>query len=480
MGLNYNNINEVDWILENNKAISLLKKDNASLIVSFLFSAFKSRNKTNYYSSEITSLLSDFIYQINIEKSRFPKDAKYYLETWTKDGFLRQYYDKSDEAIFELTPSTENALRWLTELNKPEFVGTESRLLQIFDLLNELATKSTDDIDLRKKQLQNEKAKIDRELQKIESGIYEKYDQRKIVEQFLFLEEIIGKLLSDFRQTEENFRTLNLKAREDQIKKTQSKGKFIEEVFRTQDLILETDQGKSFKAFYEFLMNPQKQNDLEELTQRILSLGELTSYKRNNQLELLKENLIESGEKVNRTTNLLIEQLRKFLDSKHYLENRKIADIIEGIEKMALDIRNSPPTEKDFLEIDDKPHFNFSMEQKLWEPVKKAKLSTDAIESADDEIDIDAMFKQQYIDPEVLKDRIKLMLKGKKQISLKDIVSEIPIEKGLTEVIAYFSIATNYEKKSRAVINEETKETIEYSNNGRLAKVDLPQTIFLA
>lgn len=480
MALNYNNINEVDWVFENNKAISLLKKDNASLIVSFLFSAFKTRNKINYFSSELTSLLSDFLYQINLENQRFPKDAKYYLEIWTKDGFLRQYYDKSDEAIFELTPSTENALRWLTELNKPEFVGTESRLLQIFDLLTELSVKSTDDVELRKQQLIKDKARIEGELAKIDAGIYERYDQRKILEQFLIIEELVGKLLSDFRQTEENFRQLNIKAREDQIKKNQSKGKFIEEVLRTQDLILETDQGKSFRAFYEFLMNPQKQNDLEELTQRILSLNELVAYKRNNQLEQLKDNLIESGEKVNRTTGLLIEQLRKFLDTKQYLENRKVAEIMEEFEKLALDVRNDPPTEKDFLLIDDKPSFNFSMEQKLWEPVKKIKLATDVENADDDEIDIDALFKQEYINPEVLKERIKMLLKGKQQISLIEIVNQIPIEKGLTEVIAYFSIATGYEKMNRAVINEETKESIEYIINGRKARVDIPQTIFLA
>ena len=134
MAVNFSDIKEVDWVLENNKTISLLKKDNASLIVSFLHYFFKSKNKSSYLSNDLISHLSDFLYRINQEKERFPKDAKFYLENWTKDGFLRQYYDKED-ALFELTPATENALRWLAELNKPEFVGTESRLMQIINLL---------------------------------------------------------------------------------------------------------------------------------------------------------------------------------------------------------------------------------------------------------------------------------------------------------------------------------------------------------
>lgn len=478
MAVNFSDIKEVDWVLENNKTISLLKKDNASLIVSFLHYFFKSKNKSCYLSNDLISHLSDFLYRINQEKERFPKDAKFYLENWTKDGFLRQYYDKED-ALFELTPATENALRWLAELNKPEFVGTESRLMQIINLLKELTIKSSDNVELRRTELVKEKEKLEQELLKIEKGEYEKYDKRKIVEQFLLLEEVVGKLLSDFRQIEENFRTLNVKAREDQIKKNLSKGKYLDEVFRTQDLIMETDQGKSFNAFYEFLMNPNRQEDLESLIVQILSIEELRDYQRNNQLELLKENLIDSGERVNKTTRVLIDQLRKYLSSQAYLENRKIAELISDIEKTALEIKNNAPSEKDFLLLDDKPTLSFPIEQSLWEPIKKVKLSNVQIEEADDDIQIDALFDQEYINPEVLKDRIKRALRDKAQVSLKDIIMENPIEKGLAEIISYFSLATQDEKKNKAVINENNKEQLSYEINGKIFQIELPQTIYL-
>ncbi|MDP3556512.1 MAG: DUF3375 domain-containing protein [Bacteroidota bacterium] len=478
MAVNFSDIKEVDWVLENNKTISLLKKDNASLIVSFLHYFFKSKNKSSYLSNDLISHLSDFLYRINQEKERFPKDAKFYLENWTKDGFLRQYYDKED-ALFELTPATENALRWLAELNKPEFVGTESRLMQIINLLKELTIKSSDNVDLRRNELVKEKEKLEQELLKIEKGEYEKYDKRKIVEQFLLLEEIVGKLLSDFRQIEENFRTLNVKAREDQIKKNLSKGKYLDEVFRTQDLIMETDQGKSFNAFYEFLMNPNRQEDLESLIVQILSLEELRDYQRNNQLELLKENLIDSGERVNKTTRVLIDQLRKYLSSQAYLENRRIAEIISDIEKTALEIKNNAPSEKDFLLLDDKTTLSFPIEQSLWEPTKRVKLSNVEIEEADDDVQIDALFDQEFINPEVLKDRIKRALRDKAQVSLKDIIMENPIEKGLAEIITYFSLATQDEKKNKAVINENNKEQLSYEINGKIFQIELPQTIYL-
>ena len=313
MSINFSNIAEVDWILENNKTLTLFKKDNASLIISFLYQSFKVKNKSSYLSNDLISNLSDCLFKINNDndsrKERFPMEAKFYLDNWAKEGFLRQTYIRED-AVFELTPATEKALNWLTELNKPEFVGAESRLLQIFDLLSEISIKSSDDIELRKSELLKEKAKIDDELFKIQGGEYEKFDARLIKEKFSLLEESVGKLLSDFRQIEENFRSLNTKAREDQIKKNLTKGKYLKELFLDQDIIMNTPQGKSFEAFYDFLMNPGKQDELDELIDKILSLDELKEVKNNNQIGMLKENLVDSGDKVNKTTRSLSVSLR--------------------------------------------------------------------------------------------------------------------------------------------------------------------------
>lgn len=482
MSINFSNIAEVDWILENNKTLTLFKKDNASLIISFLYHSFKVKNKSSYLSNDLISNLSDYLFKINNDsdsgKERFPMEAKVYLENWAKEGFLRQTYIKED-AVFELTPATEKALNWLTELNKPEFVGAESRLLQIFNLLRELSIKSSDDIELRKNELLKEKSKIDEELLKIQSGEYEKFDERLIKEKFSLLEESVGKLLSDFRQIEENFRSLNTKAREDQIKKNLTKGKYLKELFMDQDIIMNTPQGKSFEAFYDFLMNPGKQEELDELIDKILALDELKDVKNNNQIGMLKENLVDSGDKVNKTTRSLSEQLRRFLDSTSFQESKRVLEIINEIEAVSLSIKNNPPAEKDFMLIDDKPKLSFPMEFELFSEDRKVKFNIGNIQVSDETFEVEALFKQQYIDPRVLIDRIESLLKNKKQITLKEIVEEIPVEKGLAEIIAYFSIATNKEKNLKAVINEEQKERIPYFVKNERFEVEIPQTIFI-
>ena len=67
--------------------------------------------------------------------------AQRYLDAWASDehAWLRKYYPAdSDEVHYDLTPATERAIDWVVELGTRRFVGTESRLMAIFDLLHQL------------------------------------------------------------------------------------------------------------------------------------------------------------------------------------------------------------------------------------------------------------------------------------------------------------------------------------------------------
>ena len=79
-----------------------------------------------------------------------------YLNEWTANerGWLRKHYPPgSDEAHFELTPATERTIAWLASLAKRPFVGTESRLLTLFDLLRQMSEGSEADPQARIREL---------------------------------------------------------------------------------------------------------------------------------------------------------------------------------------------------------------------------------------------------------------------------------------------------------------------------------------
>ena len=71
----------------------------------------------------------------------FPKPALEYLNDWAvpDKGWLCKFYRAgTDEAQFDLTPASEKTLAWLEQLSERQFVGIESRLLALFDLLKQM------------------------------------------------------------------------------------------------------------------------------------------------------------------------------------------------------------------------------------------------------------------------------------------------------------------------------------------------------
>lgn len=69
------------------------------------------------------------------------------LDLWSNDsqGFIRKYFElNQDEAMTELTADTERALEWIQNLEKREFVGTQSRFLSIYENMKRIADQTED------------------------------------------------------------------------------------------------------------------------------------------------------------------------------------------------------------------------------------------------------------------------------------------------------------------------------------------------
>ena len=137
MEYTYDDIN----ILIQDAPLKLLRATYAPLIISFLYQSFKKNNKDTITNTELKTALSDYLYNLNLTlgETAFPGTAQEYLDTWANMDFLRKHYiTTSDEPVFELTPASEKALGFIKELEKREFIGTESRLIKIFNYLNEI------------------------------------------------------------------------------------------------------------------------------------------------------------------------------------------------------------------------------------------------------------------------------------------------------------------------------------------------------
>lgn len=471
----------LDAMRRRHPAWRLLAADHAPFAIAFLHDAFTKPNRRTLAQSELGARLENYLYAIRAQlgEAAYPGAAGYYLNEWADDGrgWLRKFYpDGSDEPHFDLTPASEKAIEWLTTLEQKQFIGTESRLKTIFDLLQQMVRGTETDPAIRIAELERRRAEIEDEIMRIRKGEIDLMDATQIKERFYQMEQTARALLSDFRQVEQNFRDLDRLVRERIARREGGKGELLESVFGEHDVIVDSDQGKSFRAFWDFLMSPARQEELTDLLERMLSLGPIAETNPDQRLRRVHYDWLEAGEAAQRTVARLSEQLRKYLDDQAWLENRRIMTIIRGIEQQALALRNAAP-DGDFMTLSDTaPTITLVMDRPLYTPPLKVRIVQQSIEDGGDGIDAGALFEQVYVDKAALDARIRRALQVRDQVALTALLAEYPLEQGLAELVAYLSLAAD---DSKALIDESRTQTVSWTDGqGRTRQASLPTVIF--
>lgn len=464
-------------LYRNDKTLQILRAESFPLLVSFFHLAFKQQDRIYYSQQELKNLLGDYLYRLQqLDINDYTNDPVDYLQQWAKAGYLRRYYDTGDEPVYELTPAAENALKWLEDLNKQQFVGTHSRLIQLFNLLKQIVAKTETNYE-RVQRLEAERAILDIEIENAKKGIYDRPDDRRIKEDYLLAEETARRLLADFRQVEQNFRELDRDTRQAIIKTSLAKGKLLDEIFERQDFLWSTDQGKSFKAFWQFLMSSSMQEELEQLIAKINLLPAIRSLSHDLTIDRLKTNLVDAGDKVNRTNDGLLEQLRKFVEQKSLLDSKRILHSIEEIESLLLELKDDLDPQEPLLEIGSVFRPIFLMERPLFTPpVKLVFKQADIAEGASD-AQTEVLFEQFFIDIEQLATNVNQLLKHASQVSLEDVITRYKPTKGVAEVLGYMQVAVRGEKHH--VYHEKSSRfLIENIDKGRQFTIEMPTVIF--
>ena len=474
----------ISQLLKSHTSIRLLKADNAPLIISFLFETFK-ENFTNQgeggiKEKELADRLADMLYVLNDSNKIYPKQPNEYLTDWANAGFLRKYPGKTDEFVYELTPATELVFKWIDSLDKREFIGTESRLKYLFERMQELVGKTQMDVTERLARLEAQKQALEQEIENIKEGKLETMDDRQIKEEYYLIEDTAKSLLADFKEVEQNFRDLDRNFRRQIITSSQSKGEVLSDLFEQQDFLSQTDQGKSFTAFWEFLLSQSKQVEFEQLLTRMLEIPVVQQIRNENfRMELLRNNLIEAGDRTNKTTNSLWGQLRKYLEHKSFFENKRIPEqISEGL-KLIFEHPEIDFTKLPALEVDETIRINLIADQPLYMPPEQVKFKKQPMQEGKASGGNELLYEQFEINIPKLKDHIKqLLLRKHGPVSLPELIREYPIEKGIAEVVAYLDIASKNEKRCTVSPNEQDEILILNAQTGHRFQVKIPKIIF--
>jgi flagellar motility protein MotE (MotC chaperone) len=429
-------------------AWKLLRSDHSVLVASFLYRVFVAPNVRVMAAADLAEALEDELYALRQQhgEGTFPKAGLDYLNDWAAPdkGWLRKFYRPgTDEPQFDLTPATEKAIAWLAQLSERQFVGTESRLLTLFDLLKQMSEGSEADPAKRVADLHKKRGEIDAEIARVQSGDVPLLDDTALKDRFQQFTQGARELLADFREVEHNFRQLDRRVRERIALWEGSKGTLLEDIMGERDAIGDSDQGKSFRAFWDFLLSSRRQEELTALLDRVLELPAVAALKPDARTRRVHYDWMEAGNLTQRTVAQLSQQLRRFLDDQAWLENRRIMDILHGIESKALALRDSRLADNVMQMDAPTAAIDLAMERPLYTPAIKPVIAGLALQAGDEDIDPSALFGQIIVDEARLARHIRHALQDKAQITLGELVATQPLQQGLAELVAYLQLGSD-------------------------------------
>lgn len=476
----------LDALRTHHPAWRLLRSDHAPLVASFLHRVFVAPNVRVMAAADLAEALEDELYalRVHLGEAAFPKPALEYLNDWAASdkGWLRKFYRPgTDEAQFDLTPATEKAIAWLAQLSERQFVGTESRLLTLFDLLKQMSQGSETDPAKRLAELHSRRDEIDGEIARVLAGDVPLLDDTAVKDRFQQFMQGARELLTDFREVEHNFRQLDRRVRERIALWEGSKGALLEDIMGERDAIADSDQGKSFRAFWDFLLSSRRQEELSELLERVLALPAVAELNPDARTRRVHYDWMEAGEHTQRTVAGLSQQLRRFLDDQAWLENRRIMDILHGIESKALALRHGPPGGNVMDMAEPCAEVELAMERPLFTPAIKPVIADLALLAGEEDIDPAALFDQVVVDKALLTRHIRHALQDRAQITLGELVSRQPLQQGLAELVAYLQLGSD---AFTSVVDEDTIEPIRWQaltadGQATTRSARLPRVIFM-
>jgi hypothetical protein len=469
---------EIDRLQAHHPAWVLLRSPHAPLILSFLGRVFIDGNLGGQPAQTLVGLLDDELYAINspVEGDPpFPRPAQAYLDEWAspEKGWLRKYYPAGvDEPHYDVTPAVEKAVLWLKDLRRREFVGTESRLNTLFELLRQMVFGADTDPDSQLTDLRRRRAELDEQIARAERGEVALLDATSQRDRYYQFARNARELLADFREVEENFRILDRRLREQIAGWSGSKGALLDEVLTSRNSITESDQGRSFQALFDFLLSHQRQVELTELLERLSEITQIDDL--DQRLRHVHFDWIDAGERTQGTVRLLSEQLRRFLDDQVWLENRRIFDLLHSIEATAVELRHEPPgltMEMPAMAVE----VNLPFERPLYSPVAPVSLTSDAVEVGSADFDASALLDQLHVDTEVLASTVRSTLRERSQVGLPSLVADHPLHQGLAELIGYLSLT---DPAFDVVFDEQTRGQVGWTDDDVERVADTPAVTF--
>ena len=472
--------------LRNSPSVALLRARNCGIITEFLAEVFGDMPAVSH--ENIHSLLAEYLNSHEFEDEEesdilytdtYEEKASKYIRNWTDSGFLTNYRNEDGEIYFELSSHSSKVLDWLAGLKQEEYIGTESKFKSIISQLRELVEYTNEDREKRLQLLVDKKMEIEHQIQQLQMGedikVFEEYE---IVPRFQQINKLAKELLTDFKDVDDNFKNIIKEIYQKQIDPTLKKGGILQYTFDALDELKSSSQGKSFYAFWEFLLAREMQSELDTLiTDLFRTLKEKNIDGGDTFLQNMVEYLYESGRKVYQTNDKMADKLSRIIRENEISRSDVSKRLVQEIKNTLIEISKKGQKPDVSLSVDDGMEISIPFDRKITfeqnENTEYDSIPETETLSIEDLGELGKVFSNVYVDRKILVKNIRETMKGKSQVTLLDVVEQFPLKQGLPELFAYFGALGQFQHKT---VNEEKRQAIVFDHQNK-KRIRIPEVI---
>jgi Protein of unknown function (DUF3375) len=385
-----------------------------------------------------------------------PQSAQAYIAHWLSQGYLeRRFPSGAAEEEFELSASAVEAIRFISSIERPHSMATESRLALVISALVQLAEETDSDRDRRVQRLLVERARIDIEIESAKRGEIRVLSDSSALERTREIVSLAEGLVDDFRRVRDQFDRLNRDLREQLVESEGRRGDVLDSLFAGIDLISESDAGRTFSAFWRLLTDPGRSATLEEAVDTVLSrefLSQVDSRQRSF-LRQLTRTLLEQGGMVHEVLQTLARSLRHFVQSREFLEQRRLNQLLRDAQRVALSLKDAVKA-TEMLEYTLELTTSRLRSHAQWQLFDPSVHALGGGMEFGDALSIDfetigELIAQSEIDFRNLKGNIRSVLTIQSQASIGQVLDRHPATQGLGSLVGLVALGSRHGVRGR-------------------------------
>ncbi|WP_374163925.1 DUF3375 domain-containing protein [Arcticibacter sp. MXS-1] len=484
------NKEDIEFILKSSISVQIIRLKNSRWVLPFLFSVFKEENRFIIDEGQLIQLLTDrlssqenSLEDLDEVHIQFGEDelsrSRKHIQNWVEKRILQDIPDPEGNTRYQLSSYTEKVLQWLQSLQVRKHVGTESRFKLLVNSLREIVENTEDDKARRLQMLKERRAELDKEIKAIELGIRpEFYTNSQVQERLDLFNRLCYELIGDFREVEDNFKQIHRSIVEQHTRAEQNKGEILGFAFEAYDALRKSNQGKSFYAFWDFLISRSGQQEWQENTDQLVRMITERNIDADvHFIENVKSVLFRQGRAVYEANDRMAEKLSRIITEKEISRHKRLRTRIGAIKEMVLNLIDRGQIDAG-MELDGGLDIRMPIDKMLTYSEKRqsqvVRQPSAAIERVEDFDRFRNLLNTSKVDKKLLWSRVESMLAGKDSVTLREILEQHPPEQGLAEVVSYFDfLRTNPGKVLTMDLTEDIPLNLE-----KTKYIEIPYLIF--